>query len=90
MLRALDEYEIAGCKTTIPFCEFTLKHKDFVEAKYDTHFVKDNFNPENLKKKVDENILALAATLLKEKETAEPEEVLSAGNRNSDWWLNRR
>ena len=90
MLRALDEYEIVGCKTTIPFCEFTLNHKDFVEAEYDTHFVKDHFNPEELESKVDENILALAATLLKQVETEDPKEMLSAGNSTSDWWLNRR
>ncbi|XWN38028.1 MAG: acetyl-CoA carboxylase biotin carboxylase subunit [Balneola sp.] len=90
MLRALDEYEIAGCKTTIPFCEFTLKHKDFIEAKYDTHFVKDHFNPEDLENKVDENILALAATLLKQVETEEPSEMSAVGNSSSDWWMNRR
>lgn len=90
MLRALDEYEIVGCKTTIPFCEFTLKHPDFVNAKYDTHFVKDHFNPEKLESIVDEDIVALAATLLKNTELVSSEAISSTESRQSDWWLNRR
>lgn len=46
MLRALSEYEISGCKTTIPFCEFTLRHAAFASAEYDTHFVPDHFEPQ--------------------------------------------
>lgn len=90
MLRALDEYEIVGCKTTIPFCEFTLNHSDFAEAKYDTHFVKDHFNPEEIESLVDEDIVALAATLLKSVESGSNEAVASVGSTQSDWWLNRR
>ena len=89
MLRALDEYEIVGCKTTIPFCEYTLRHESFVEAKYDTHFVKDHFNPEDTQSKVNENIIALAATLLKNTESSTTEAITSE-NSASDWWLNRR
>ena len=90
MLRALDEYEIVGCKTTIPFCEFTLKHPDFVEAKYDTHFVKDHFNPEQLESIIDEDIVALAATLLKNNESGSSERTNLVETSQSDWWLNRR
>jgi propionyl-CoA carboxylase alpha chain len=90
MLRALNEYEIVGCKTTIPFCEFTLKHADFVEAKYDTHFVKDHYNPEELESIVDEDIVALAATLLKNNETLSFESASTVESGQSEWWLNRR
>lgn len=45
MIRALSEYQISGCKTTIPFCDFTMRHKAFVSADYDTHFVPDHFEP---------------------------------------------
>ena len=45
MIRALSEYEINGCKTTIPFCDFTMRHPAFIKAEYDTHFVPDNFEP---------------------------------------------
>lgn len=90
MLRALDEYEIVGCKTTIPFCEFTLRHPVFVEAKYDTHFIKDYFHPKELESIIDEEVVALAATLLKNNESASSETVATTESRQSDWWLNRR
>jgi acetyl-CoA carboxylase biotin carboxylase subunit len=40
---ALAEYEITGCTTTIPFCEYTLNHPAFTSGKYDTHFVSQYF-----------------------------------------------
>lgn len=90
MLRALDEYEIVGCKTTIPFCEFTLKHPSFVEAKYDTHFVKDHFKPKDQESIINDSIVALAATLLKKNESGSPETATILESSSSDWWLNRR
>ncbi len=89
MLRALHEYEIAGCRTTIPFCEYTLKHEAFTSAKYDTHFVKEHFNPEDLKSDISEDVITLAATLLKKNQQASPEE-MQVYTEASDWWANRR
>ncbi|MDX1586083.1 MAG: acetyl-CoA carboxylase biotin carboxylase subunit, partial [Balneolaceae bacterium] len=48
MIRALSEYEIAGCRTTIPFCDYVMKHDAFRNGEYDTHFVQDHFKPEDL------------------------------------------
>lgn len=90
MLRALDEYEIVGCKTTIPFCEFTLNHPKFVEAKYDTHFVKDYFNKEKLHREVGDEVVALAASLLKINEHSKAECSQIQTSSQSEWWINRR
>lgn len=92
MLCALSEYEIVGCKTTIPFCEFTLKHEAFISGRYDTHFVPDYFKPDKLGHDVQDEIVALAGALLKNKS------LTKAGSANgnvasleiSDWWNNRR
>jgi propionyl-CoA carboxylase alpha chain len=94
MLRALHEYEIAGCHTTIPFCEYVLKHEAFRSAQYDTHFVKDHFTVEKMDAmhEVSGEIKSLAAALLKSKEEA-PKEVMAGsanGTEQSVWWLNRR
>lgn len=92
MLRALDEYEIAGCKTTIPFCEFTLNHPAFIEAKYDTHFVPDHFTPEKMQPELPVSDVALAASLLKNiaQENGEsPKEMTNTGDATL-WWKNRR
>lgn len=93
MLRALDEYEIAGCKTTIPFCEFTLNHPAFIDAKYDTHFVPDHFDPEHMQDSSrDEEVAALAASLLKglDSEDSSKTVVSSNGASESMWWKTRR
>ena len=93
MLRALDEYEIAGCKTTIPFCEFTLNHPAFIEAKYDTHFVPDHFDPENMQETSNEaEVAALAASLLKgfDSDDSSNTVVSTNGSSESMWWKTRR
>ncbi len=90
MLRALDEYEIVGCKTTIPFCVYTLNHDAFISGKYDTHFVKDHFKAEDVRSDIPDDIIALAATLLKKHES-EPQKVLEvSAEAPSEWWRNRR
>ncbi len=48
MLRAIDEYEIVGVKTTLSFCKFTLQHKAFISGNFDTNFINHHFKPEYL------------------------------------------
>ncbi|ARA93971.1 acetyl-CoA carboxylase biotin carboxylase subunit [Rhodothermaceae bacterium RA] len=45
MERALDEYDIAGVQTTIPFCRFVMGHEAFRSGRFSTHFVQDHFEP---------------------------------------------
>lgn len=45
MQRALREYEIVGCATTIPFCQFVMQHEAFRSGNFDTHFVPQYFSP---------------------------------------------
>jgi acetyl-CoA carboxylase biotin carboxylase subunit len=42
MKRALYEYKITGVKTNIQFLERIMNTPDFVEGKYDTHFIANN------------------------------------------------
>ncbi|MFT2007728.1 acetyl-CoA carboxylase biotin carboxylase subunit [Pontibacter sp. 13R65] len=48
MLRAIDEYEITGIATTLPFGKFVLEHEAFVSGNFDTKFIERYFKPENL------------------------------------------
>jgi propionyl-CoA carboxylase alpha chain len=96
MLRALDEYEIAGCRTTIPFCRFVLQHDAFRSGHYDTHFVPDHFSAEELdaKEQIDEDILSAAAALLKmegkQNEKSSAKNYLADQDRQiSQWWKKR-
>jgi propionyl-CoA carboxylase alpha chain len=95
MLRALDEYEIAGCRTTIPFCKYVLKHESFTSGDYDTHFVPDHFSREKLdaENTDDTEVKALAAALLKMEDSGrEEKQKVKTNSQNgvsSKWWKHR-
>ncbi len=48
MQRALNEYEIGGVQTTIPFCLWVLQHPKFPAGEFDTHFVQNEFFAKNV------------------------------------------
>lgn len=96
MLRALDEYEIAGCRTTIPFCKFVLRHESFRSGEYDTHFVPDHFSAEKLDGSIKDSdkVKALAAALLKKRYGGQDDGEKrrageSAESAPSEWWRQR-
>jgi acetyl-CoA carboxylase biotin carboxylase subunit len=69
MRRALSEYEIAGVRTTIPFCLWVLHHPKFCAGDFDTHFVQNEFRDLRLAAvngKTDLTAAALAAALHRE------------------------
>ncbi|MBS1646772.1 MAG: acetyl-CoA carboxylase biotin carboxylase subunit [Bacteroidetes bacterium] len=70
MLRAIDEYQITGVSTTLPFCSFVLKHQAFTSGKFDTNFIKNYFKPEMLdtQKEQEAAIAALFGTILVNKD----------------------
>jgi acetyl-CoA carboxylase, biotin carboxylase subunit len=48
MVRAIDDYQIAGVETTLAFCKFALQHEAFRSGNFDTNFIKHYFKPEML------------------------------------------
>ena len=42
MRRALYEYKITGVKTSIKYLERIMSNKNFIDGKYDTHFIENN------------------------------------------------
>lgn len=48
MCRALEEYTLSGVQTTLPFCQFVMKHPAFQSGTFDTHFIQTYFKAENL------------------------------------------
>jgi len=62
MTRAINEYEITGVQTTLPFCKFAMQHEAFVSGNFDTHFVKKYFIPSFLNHS-NETEMELAALL---------------------------
>ncbi len=63
MIRAIDEYDISGVKTTLKFCQFAINHDAFRSGNFDTHFVQDHFSPEELEVENKQNEEALSAFL---------------------------
>ena len=43
-IKAIDEYQISGLKTTLDFGKYVLKHEAFVSGDFDTNFVKEHFS----------------------------------------------
>ncbi|MCF8460566.1 MAG: acetyl-CoA carboxylase biotin carboxylase subunit [Flavobacteriales bacterium] len=62
MVRAIDEYQITGVKTTLAFCKFVMEHEAFASGQFDTGFVKDHYSPEMLDE-VDESEKEIAALM---------------------------
>ena len=61
MIRAIDDYQVAGIETTLSFCRFALQHEAFVSGNFDTNFVKHFFKPEYLERDASEEELQVAA-----------------------------
>jgi acetyl-CoA carboxylase biotin carboxylase subunit len=72
MVRAIDEYQITGIETTLPFGKFVMQHEAFTSGKFDTHFVKKYFQPEKLQQenKAEAMIAALVAAQLMQQKTS--------------------
>ncbi len=93
MIRAIDEYTIVGCQTTLPFCKFVMKHDAFRSGNFDTHFVKHYFTPDVLKETfTDEelNVAAFMSNMLQSKAKNSNSVLQQNGTTTvSKWKLNR-
>lgn len=61
MKRAIQEYQISGVKTTLPFCEFVLNHEEFLDGSFTTKFVETHFQSGTLDSPVEEPTAIVAA-----------------------------
>ena len=90
MIRAIDDYQISGLETTLPFCKFAIQHEAFVSGNFDTHFVTKHFSPEKLQNSDPKGaeIAALFAARLYE-DGAANKVVVEAEKTISKWKINR-
>lgn len=90
MVRAIDEYQISGVKTTLPFCKFVMEHEAFVSGKFDTGFVGNHYSPEMLDV-IDEDELEIAVlmTAFLDDNKSNSVTISSNGSTKSNWKLNR-
>ncbi len=66
MIRAIDQYEVEGVMTTLPFGRFVCEHEAFRSGNFDTHFVKNYYSPEILHKRTEEEARIAAIVALKQ------------------------
>ncbi len=90
MIRAIEEYQITGIETTLPFCRFVMEHEAFISGQFDTKFIEKYFSPEmlNTAPSTDEQeIAAVFATFLAEKDKKQQKvtEVQQNGKAGSAW-----
>lgn len=93
MVRAIDEYQITGIETTLPFGKFVMQHEAFVSGNFDTKFIERYFEPAMLSPELDEATeeigVALAAMLM---ESRKPQAASADGASMipvSNWRTNR-
>jgi len=89
MIRAIDEYHIAGVKTTLPFGKFVMEHKAFKSGNFDTHFIDKYINPnvvhmDDSEESLVAAVIAVTAFEEKQKQYIKPPNKVSA-----DWRKNR-
>lgn len=66
MIEAIDDYEVVGVSTTLPFGKFVCEHEAFRSGNFDTHFVKKYYSAEKLKGKTDDEARLAALIALKQ------------------------
>lgn len=89
MRRAIDEYEITGVQTTLPFGAFVMEHSAFISGDFDTHFVEKYFNSESLKDSSEKEKLIAAWFATKSLNEKSYVSAGAVGNEKSRWKENR-
>jgi acetyl-CoA carboxylase biotin carboxylase subunit len=90
MIRAIEEYQITGIKTTLPFGKFVMEHEAFRSGDFDTHFVGKYFKSDSLvNEQEDEALIAAVVAVI---QADKPKAVLSStaqGQLANNWRKNR-
>ena len=66
MIKAIDDYEVEGVSTTLPFGKFVFEHEAFRSGNFDTHFVKKYYSAEKLQEQTREEAELAALVALKQ------------------------
>lgn len=93
LLRAIDEYQIQGIQTTLPFGTWALQQPAFREGKFDTGFIPKYFAPEKLYESAAEvpEIAALFAAHVWKADRQQPaENAQPAATESRSRWAQRR
>jgi len=93
MRRALEEYEIVGVRTNIPFHQTMMNSYPFISGKYDTRLVEEQFavSDEAESREHYLDIAALMASLVAHKQIEKQAQVYAHPVARSGWkWTEKR
>lgn len=65
MIDAIEQYQVEGVATTLPFGKFVCEHEAFRGGNFDTHFVKKHYSAEKLEEEIEEEAKLAALVALK-------------------------
>ncbi len=66
MIKAINNYEVKGVSTTLPFGKFVFEHESFRSGNFDTHFVNKYYSAEKLKEETEEEAKLAGLIALKQ------------------------
>jgi len=94
MIRAINDYQISGIETTLPFGTFAMQHPAYVSGNFDTHFIAQYFTPDKLNNQTEdaEKVAAIAAYIYSEanKGNATTDDTQTTQQGISNWKQNRK
>lgn len=92
LIRAIDEYQISGVKTTLPFGKFVMQHEAFLSGKFDTRFIENYFTAEKLHNSDAEEMRMAAIMGVEVIRNSKPKistAIQDTGKQKSKWRSNR-
>jgi propionyl-CoA carboxylase alpha chain len=81
---AIRNFKIEGVTTTLPFGTFVLEHEAFCSGHFDTHFVKNYYRPE-LIKKAQQAKAAMAALAALKYYLEQQQRIRPVENKSTSW-----
>lgn len=92
LCRAIDEYQINGIQTTLPFGKWAVRTEPFRQGQYDTKFIEKYFKPEYLveARPEAEKVAVLLAAMIWEKEQKPMQSMAAQTGALSKWKMRNR
>jgi acetyl-CoA carboxylase biotin carboxylase subunit len=91
MLRAINDYQITGIETTLPFGKFVMEHPAYIAGDFDTKFVEKHFKPELLQQDTNELVAAFSSVYFaKQQDTKVTPTNAQKADADSAWQRNRK
>ena len=91
MRRALQEYQIVGVRTNIPFHQMLLDSHRFMAGVFDTRFIEERFAINDVHDEADQEIAAIISTLVAHQKNQKASQFVMRNERDtSNWkWVGR-